>query len=249
MNRRILFLQFRTDQSESHELELMDKNLSEWWGDVEVVNLIRTPEAASRLVNRLDDFSCVVIGGSGESDLSKYGKDEKLTAVVDAVKPLLQKLIDTDKPTFGICLGLGLVAWVLGAKILNGESQRGELGSVDIRKLDEANKDELFGFLPEHFVGQQGHKEAVGNLPDGAKLLLTNDVCPIQAMKYKNNIYGVQFHPELTKMDWIDRAGLYETNHEEYGYDTKHDELKNNLKESPEALDLLRRFLEIYSFD
>jgi GMP synthase-like glutamine amidotransferase len=44
------------------------------------------------------------------------------------------------------------------------------------------------------------------DLPPGAQLLLTNDACKNQAFRVGSNVYGLQFHPEVTPeivMDWM----------------------------------------------
>ena len=43
-------------------------------------------------------------------------------------------------------------------------------------------------------------------MPEGAVLIAHGgEACQISALQYKNNIYTVQFHPELTYQDMLDR--------------------------------------------
>lgn len=246
MNKKILFLQFRTDQSEKHELKILKKNLNKYWSEMEIINLLKDPDHVFEVINNINKYNCIIIGGSGECNLSQYGIDHKLKKAIDNLDPLIDLILEKDVPTFAICLGLQLIGKKLGSRVVGESSDKGEVGSHIDYLTDEAKNDHLFKGLPQNMIVQHGHKEAIDQLPKGAILLQTNQHCPIQAFKYKNNIYAVQYHPELTKQDWQERSALYDQHHQEYNYQSEQSEVIKNLKESPESLALLKNFIKHY---
>ncbi len=103
----------------------------------------------------------------------------------------------------------------------------------------------LAGF-PEQIDVLLGHKEAVDTTPDGAVLLMTGRVCPIQMFRVGKNVYATQFHPEADADEFTLRIDTYRN----HGYFQPHeaDELKKrvSLKPTAYAHKILRRFVERY---
>jgi len=98
-------------------------------------------------------------------------------------------------PVLGICLGAQLVARALGALVYpNGEK---EIGWFRLRWTDAARADTLFRGLPDPQVVFQWHGETF-DLPPGAQHLAYSEVCRNQAFRAGGNIYGIQFHLEVT---------------------------------------------------
>ena len=102
----------------------------------------------------------------------------------------------------------------------------------------------LAGF-PEQIDVLLGHKEAVDTTPDGAVLLMTGRVCPIQMFRVGKNVYATQFHPEADADEFTLRIDTYRN----HGYFQPHeaDELKKrvSLKPTPYAQKILRRFRKL----
>lgn len=111
--------------------------------------------------------------------------------------------LKSDKPFFGICLGGQMLAKSLGAKVYGREDQRAEIGYFPIRPTQEGA--DLFD-NPQYVY--QWHVEGF-ELPSGATLLAEGNDFPVQAMRYGDKAYGIQFHPELTtpmmKL-WLEKA-------------------------------------------
>ena len=59
--------------------------------------------------------------------------------------------------------------------------------------------DPLTGQLPPKFHAYTGHADAIGSIPQGAELLATGTRCYVQILRWGKNIYGTQFHPEITR--------------------------------------------------
>ena len=106
-------------------------------------------------------------------------------------------------------MGHQLLAYIFESKIIKNEKQR-EIGAVNIFLSKGGKKDILFFNIPSIFLAQEGHGDCVLSLPKKAVLLAKSKKCKIQAFRIKNNVYGVQFHPELNnKKDILLRAKIY----------------------------------------
>ena len=71
-----------------------------------------------------------------------------------------------------------------------------EKGEVEIRLTEEGKKDPLLGVLPEHFSAYASHFQTVTRLPQNVVILAQNDFESTHALRFKDNVWGVQFHPE-----------------------------------------------------
>jgi GMP synthase (glutamine-hydrolysing) len=96
--------------------------------------------------------------------------------------------------TLGICFGHQAVASALGGVV---EKGCGEQGFKSIRMTKEGINDPLFGGLSNDFIAYQSHNDYVKSLPRGSVVLASNSSC-VQSFRLRN-IYGVQFHPEISR--------------------------------------------------
>lgn len=108
---------------------------------------------------------------------------------------LIKKGIEADKPVLGICLGSQLIARAAGAPVYAGQQK--EIGWSTVSKTKAAENDPLFTGLPLTIPVFQWHGDTF-DLPGGAVLLAGNKIYPNQAFRLKNNIYGLQFHVEVS---------------------------------------------------
>ena len=69
--------------------------------------------------------------------------------------------------------------------------------------------DPLLQGLPAQFQAFVGHKEAVQALPDGCTHLVASAPCPVQMIRYGQNVYATQFHPEADAHDFEERIRIY----------------------------------------
>jgi GMP synthase (glutamine-hydrolysing) len=106
---------------------------------------------------------------------------------------VIETLLATDVPTFGVCLGGQLLARVAGARV--GPVPKPEIGWYEVELSPEAKADPLFGKLPHRFQALQWHSYAF-ELPPRAVALATSPVC-LQAYRLGERAWGVQFHPEV----------------------------------------------------
>jgi GMP synthase-like glutamine amidotransferase len=101
----------------------------------------------------------------------------------------------------GICLGAQLIAKALGAEVRPNRAP--EIGWFEVRFTPSASRDLLFGGLAAETVFHW-HSETF-DLPPGAELLASSDLCRNQAFRIGDLVYGMQFHPEVTPemiADW-----------------------------------------------
>jgi GMP synthase-like glutamine amidotransferase len=118
------------------------------------------------------------------------------------VTELIREFHRQDKPVLGICLGAQLIARAFGSRVY--QNERPELGFTPLFPVDRVEEPWLQDY-PAGMPMMQWHFDTF-DLPKGAKLLLTNEVCTNQAFRLGRNIYGLQFHPEVTPeivMNWI----------------------------------------------
>lgn len=114
----------------------------------------------------------------------------------------IQMSIAAGVPLLGICLGSQLIAKALGARVYRNPVK--EIGWYPVRFTDAALQDPLFAGIPNPSVFFHWHAETC-DLPVGAERLAYSDRCHHQAFRYGGNVYGIQFHPEVTPemiADW-----------------------------------------------
>ena len=157
----------------------------------------------------LSDYSGVIIGGgpANVSDPVEKKPPEQIRFEKDLEK-LYRRIFEIDFPLLGTCYGVGSVAGYLGCEVSR-EKYSERPGAVDIFLTDDGKKDPLTKGLPEKFRAFTGHKEACQMLPPDAVLLAKSKQCPYQMFRFRNNIYTVQFHPELDFEGLVLRVNAY----------------------------------------
>jgi GMP synthase (glutamine-hydrolysing) len=152
--------------------------------DAGVVDLARAQAQAPNIL--------VVLGGPiGVNDGADYPflKDE-----ID----LLARRARTGRPALGICLGAQLMASALGAPVYPAKTK--EIGWAPIKLSDAGRASCLAALMGDGEHVMHWHVDTF-DLPAGAILLASTDICPNQAFAWKSWL-ALQFHAETT------RAGL-----------------------------------------
>lgn len=142
-------------------------------------------------------------------------EDDKFPHLKQSVA-LIQQFSVENKPIMGVCLGAQLIARAFGSQVYRHTVP--ELGFCPvgpIASLLESTPDsepelqpELEPWLkncPPDLNIMQWHFDTF-DLPAQATLLMTNKVCKNQAFRIGQNIYGFQFHLEVTPeivMSWL----------------------------------------------
>ena len=102
--------------------------------------------------------------------------------------------LELDRPVFGICLGMQLIAEARGGTVEGGTY--GGYADVDVEIVDD--DDPLVGSLAPRTRVWASHADEVTVLPDGFACTARSDICEIEAMSdTEHDHYGVQWHPEV----------------------------------------------------
>jgi len=143
-------------------------------------------QAGSAIPDAASASGLIFLGGpmSVNDDLVHLGRE---MAVIRAAAARRQ-------PVLGICLGAQLIAKALGATVSRNPQK--EIGWFEVEFAAAAASDALFSGLSRETVFHW-HGETFA-LPSGAELLASSTRCTNQLFRAENNIYGMQFHLEVT---------------------------------------------------
>lgn len=197
----------------------------------------------------LADYSGVIVGGGPGCVSDPVEKKTPTEARIEAsVMSLMPDITAQDFPFLGCCYGIGILGHHLGAVV--SKDQFGEdVGAVNCSLTDAGHSDMLLQDLPPEFEAFVGHKEAVQTLPMGCVHLISSPACPFQMIRFGNNVYATQFHPEADSAGFETRINIYKHR----GYFPPED--AERLIETCRAADvhapalILRNFVETYRRD
>lgn len=146
----------------------------------------------------LDAYDAVLVFGGAmhvdQEDQHPWLRDES---------SWLRVLIESPKPTLGICLGSQLIARAAGARV--GPLAEPELGWHEVELTGAGATDPVLSALPPRFEALQWHHYA-HELPERAVALAFSAVS-LQGFRLGESCWGVQFHPEVTEPQlgrWIE---------------------------------------------
>jgi GMP synthase-like glutamine amidotransferase len=121
---------------------------------------------------------------------------------------LIAEAVSLGKPVLGVCLGSQLIAKALGARVYANAVR--EIGWYPVEWTATAAGDLLYRGLTTPETVFHWHGETF-DLPPGAELLASSAACRHQAYRVHPNIYGLQFHLEVTPemiAEWLDQDAL-----------------------------------------
>ncbi len=242
--KRFLILQLRpeTDASDAEYASILDKTGL-------------TPDQTHRF--RLDredlpegldvtDYAGVIVGGGpgcvSDDPATKSAVDARVEA---AIMGLMPQITAQDHPFMGCCYGLGILAAHLGGEV--SKDRFGEpVGPSTCRLTEDGMQDPLTSGLEPNFDAFVGHKEAVQSLPEGCVHLLASDPCPFQMIRWGQNVYATQFHPEADARDFEERINIYK----HHGYFPPEDAQRLidicHAADVTQPREILRRFAQRY---
>ncbi|HTV19160.1 MAG TPA: glutamine amidotransferase [Polyangiaceae bacterium] len=182
-------------------------------------------------VPRLGAESAVIITGSALSVTEELPWKE-------AVSAQLRELVKSDVPVLGICFGHQLLAHALGGRVSKNPNGR-EMGSNLLEVLVD---DELLG-ARRSFVVNNTHVDSVVELPPGARVIARTSLEAHAAVRFAPGAWGVQFHPEIDADVLRDYFAARRPILLAEGFDI--DAGERGLRDAPESLRLIERFLEL----
>ncbi|MEZ7897576.1 MAG: gamma-glutamyl-gamma-aminobutyrate hydrolase family protein [Flaviflexus sp.] len=148
--------------------------------------------------SRLDDYSAVIISGSPYNILTApEAKPPTQVRTEEVLADLCDEILARDFPTLGICFGMQMLAKRAGGTLTRDYPER--ISAPYIELTEEGRRDPLISGVPSIFQSYAGHGEAVGLVPDIGTVLASSALVPVQILRLGKNVYGTQFHPEISR--------------------------------------------------
>ena len=135
------------------------------------------------------EFDAIVAMGGPMS-----ANDDEALPWLTAEKLLIAEAVRADKPFWGVCLGVQLLAASLGARVYPGAVP--EVGILPVALTLDGLTDPVFAGLPHEVLTLQWHGDTF-DLPHEAVRLAGSPAYPNQAFRIRR-AYGVQFHLEVS---------------------------------------------------
>jgi GMP synthase (glutamine-hydrolysing) len=173
-----------------HEEEAPPAWLGEWWAERGLTVDVVRADLGRPVPERVEHDGLVVLGGyMGATDDTEHGW-------LAPTRDLLARAVEDGVPTLGVCLGYQMLAVALGGTI--GRNPAGP--AVGLRPITLADAGRLDPLLAGSDQCRAIHynQDVVTSTPDGATVLATGPDGSIQALRFAERAWGVQFHPETT---------------------------------------------------
>ncbi len=159
-----------------------------------VYSRITVPERVGMMFDAMNPAAVILSGGP----CSVYSDDAPVMSA-----SILEKCIDKGVPVLGICYGLQWITQALGGKVEPGKAG-GEYGRTEIKVIDAGR---LLAGVDTDTVVWMSHGDHVDALPEGFVTAASSGPCPVAAASNEaKNIYGLQFHPEVSHSAQGDRV-------------------------------------------
>ena len=149
----------------------------------------RCPGLFDPLPQDLSGYAAAVIFGGPQS-----ANDDDRPAIRQELDWIERTALPQDLPLLGICLGAQMIARVLGARVARHPDGLVEIGYHPV--YPTAAGEAYFDGPKTMFY--QWHKETF-DIPRTATHLAHNDAFDGQMFRYGERVYGIEFHPEMTR--------------------------------------------------
>jgi GMP synthase (glutamine-hydrolysing) len=144
-------------------------------------------------------------------------------------------------PVLGVCYGHQILARALGGTVAR-HAEGLEVGNIPVQLTPAGLASPLFAGFPERFEVIASHADEVTVMPPGAALLARGAFSLRQSFEWKNQFYGVQFHPEtdpeVMRFIWSARREVWRP---KVTFDL--DQTLDSMRPTPLAPLLLRNFV------
>lgn len=149
-------------------------------------------------IRRLGVYSEIVFSDIGASELLMYKgiifSGSPFSAHQAGSLRFDPKILDLKIPILGLCYGHQLIALTLGGKVVRGTVKEYGRATVHISRTNPL----LAGLSADEQVWMS-HGDTVESLPEGFEVFGSTEDCRFAAVAcVERNIYGFQFHPEVT---------------------------------------------------
>jgi GMP synthase (glutamine-hydrolysing) len=207
-----------------------------WFADgMGVVDLLQVDVFKQQALPSAESLAGVVITGSAAMVSEKEDWSERTAE-------WLEMTVQKGVPVLGVCYGHQLLAQALGGKAGPNPAGR-QIGTVKAELIDTAKDDPLLGHLPSTFAAQTSHSEVVLELPLGAERLAISPLDNNFAIRFAENVWGVQYHPEFSSTVMSEYIHYRSDAIREEGLNPQ--QLLKNTTETVEANSVLRVFTKL----
>jgi len=158
----------------------------------------------------LHSYAGVIVGGGpGCVSDPEETKDPVEKRIETQILGLMPESCARDVPFLGCCYGIGILGHHLSPGSVSKEKYGEPVGAVDCALTEAGRADPLLEGVPDSFRAFVGHKEAVQDLPPGATWLAGSEPAPYQMLRFGQNVYATQFHPEADAAGFETRIRVY----------------------------------------
>jgi GMP synthase (glutamine-hydrolysing) len=151
--------------------------------DLGVFAKVVAPGTSAESLKKNDDLKGLVLSGGAAS-----------VYAADSPKPD-PEILELDVPILGICYGHQLLAHLTGGDVEPGDV--GEYGISLMTRTEDHSR--LLDGLENTEEVWMNHKDRVASMPNNYSTLASTKASPIAVFaNHSSDLYGVQFHPEVT---------------------------------------------------
>lgn len=175
-----------------HESSCSPGRLGQVWRDAgaDVVEVSAWNQPVPPIV---DADALVVLGGSMGC------QDDAEAPWLASTRQLISRTVKAGTPFLGVCLGHQLATVALGGRVCTSDHLC--LGPVEMHLTPDGEKDPLLSVYDGH-RGIHFNNDVAVVLPEGAVLLARDPTGQVEAVRFAERAWGVQFHPECTFDSW-----------------------------------------------
>ena len=175
-------------ESLKDSLEYYSKNLN-----IDVFNPC-SEKSFDKILPNIKKYDGLIWGGSS---LNIYNDCIEIRRQISFMKECFKNI----KKIFAICWGMQVAVTAAGGVVKKGEkgSHKGIAYDIEVNNLGLKHK--LYKDKEKKFNTPAFNFDEVVKIPDGTKLLASNLVNHVQAINFKegvSDIWGIQYHPEIT---------------------------------------------------
>ena len=162
------------------------------------------------------------------SDLTIYHHDDpRVTRQIELARAIYQAGV----PCYGSCWAVQMAAVAAGGEVQKNPKGREWGLARDIRRTKEGQESLLLAGKPDLYDGFIMHLDEVTRLPEGSRLLATNEHTHVQALEVQHGtgvFWATQYHPEYNlyemarliaaRAEPLVREGFFETTEQVQAY-------------------------------
>ena len=205
-----------------------------WIAGIPDVSLLSV-SAEDNLMNRMSaEVDGVILSGSPRDAWSSDPVNFTLCE-------LILSLRDRGIPFLGVCYGHQVLGRALGETVMR-HPGGWELGNTEVELTPAGKKSPLLVGFSNRFSVLSSHADIVSTLSDPCELLVRGNFTLNQGFHWKNQLFGVQFHPEtdpeILRFIWGPRREKWRN---KVSFDL--DERLDSMKPTPLAGGIIRNFI------